>query len=1106
VTEIDAREAAIPSVDSWRRYLSPDEDATEVTYQADLRGVILAITPAVHALLGWTPEELIGTSARDLFHPSEQERVAELRDTFYGENQEFQRVTCLLRTASGGYRSMTLSARPLLDDEGTAIGAVVHASDTHERDAAVRALTTLSQANRTLTRATDENVLLQSMCQTVVDSGTYLFAWYGRPVDDPEQTVQRVASAGEHRGYLDEISISWGDNPLGHGPTGRAIRTGQTQVANDLGPDESFSPWREAATSRGIHSSITLPVLVDGTLDGVFMVYAAETGAFDAHAQDLLEDLAADLGYGLHRLRVIAERDAAARLLAESETRFRLLAQNSSDVIMLSRPDMTLTWVSPSVRGAFGLAPEDIVGANAASLIHPDDLPMVVAEAVRTDADRSVLHLRHRALHADGHYFWVDVLGGHVEDDGTGSPGRVVAIRDIDAEVRAEQELAAREMRYRLLADNSSDVILLSSSDMTVQWASPSSLPSFGYPPEQLIGTTPAFLVHPEDLAAIAAAAQQSLIDDTVVRTRHRVVRSDGTIVWVDSVSSRVRDDSIGDSGWIVSLRDIDAQVRAEQELSAREEQYRMLAENASDVVWQTDREGRVVWVSPSVTPVLGWEPAELLGRTGVELIHPGDVERTRVERDETRGERALQTQFRVLTKDGGARWMSVAIRSVGPDTSQGRVVTMRDIEDEVLARERLVHALGHDQATGLPNRQVMLDRLLVTREQLRPFHAVAVLTIGVDGLSEVNEALTYASGDLLLTTVAARIASALPTPDGVGRGAGNELLVIVPQLRSGADASRTAEAIMAASRGRVTISGQSVSPSVSIGIATGGKEADPEQLLRDSSLALRKAKDNGRDRFEFADPGLIIEAQQRLALDAEIRAGLEAGQFVPWFQPIVELTHREVVGYEALARWIRTSGPTLPIAFLPIAERSSLIIDIDLAIMRQSISALATLPEQFFVSVNVSTATLARTAYADHVMSALLLSDVHPSRLHIEVTETMLLDPTDATTHAIRTLAELGARWYIDDFGTGYASITSMRDLPMSGLKLDRSFTFGVTSRERTSMQLAQALVGLADGLDLDTVVEGVEMEDQARYLSSLGWKHAQGWLFGKAEPLPSA
>jgi EAL domain-containing protein (putative c-di-GMP-specific phosphodiesterase class I) len=164
----------------------------------------------------------------------------------------------------------------------------------------------------------------------------------------------------------------------------------------------------------------------------------------------------------------------------------------------------------------------------------------------------------------------------------------------------------------------------------------------------------------------------------------------------------------------------------------------------------------------------------------------------------------------------------------------------------------------------------------------------------------------------------------------------------------------------------------------------------------------------------------------------------------------------------------------------------------------------LAALPDQLFIAVNVSAATLGRAPYGEHVLEALLLADVEPSRLHIEVTETMLLDPVDSAARTIRQLADAGVQWYIDDFGTGYASITSLRDLPMSGLKLDRSFTYGITSQERTSMQLAQALVGLASGLDLDTVAEGVERREQADHLRSLGWSRGQGWLYGKAAPLP--
>jgi predicted signal transduction protein with EAL and GGDEF domain len=328
----------------------------------------------------------------------------------------------------------------------------------------------------------------------------------------------------------------------------------------------------------------------------------------------------------------------------------------------------------------------------------------------------------------------------------------------------------------------------------------------------------------------------------------------------------------------------------------------------------------------------------------------------------------------------------------------------------------------------------------------------------------------------------------------------------VIPDLRSGSDAAVLADAIRTQTQGPVEIAGQTVIPTISIGIASGGRDVNPEQMLRDASLALRKAKEKGRDRHEFADPGLAIEAQQRLALDAEIREALHEGAFEPWFQPIVDLTTEKTVGYEALARWIRPSGAALPAVFLPMAERSSLVVDLDLAIMRQAVAALVTLPAELFVAVNVSATTLARAPYAEQVMSALLLADVAPSRLHIEVTETMLLDPTEAATSAIRLLAEAGVHWYTDDFGTGYASITSLRDLPMSGLKLDRSFTHGITAMEPTSIQLAQALVGLATGLQLDTVAEGVERQAQADHLRSLGWKHAQGWLYGKAAPLTHA
>lgn len=1230
---------------SWQRYRSDKIDAPEMTYETDTSGIIRWASASSAALLGWSPEQLVGTRAVDLIHPLDLDRVNAIRESLYSEGREYAQLPCLFRTSDGTYRSVTVRARPLVDADQAVIGSIVQLTDTHDRDSVLRALTTLSQANRALVRATDEVMLLQQTCETIVTAGRYLFAWYGRPIDDPRKTVQPIAQAGLSDGYLDEVHISWGDNEHGRGPTGMSVRLRETRIANNPENDPNFSPWIEQATRRGFRSSISLPVIVEGELDGVLVVYAAEPQAFTTLTQDLLEDLAADLGYGLHRLRDIealtrttqeairdserlqaifdsqfdpltlmesvrddagnlidlryveanaaaiayngipreqligarllellpamktegllahyfhaietgtpvvlddfaydhelvgeqrrfdlraaksgdglavtwrdiTDRHAAAANLVESEQRFRLLAENSSDVIMLGGTDLTVTWVSPSVEQTFGYPPQSVLGRRSDFLIHPDDLSAVVAELVRTDAAHTNLHMRHRAVRADGQVIWVDVVAGHIDDDGTGKPGRVVSIRDIDAQVRAEQELAARELRYRLLAENSSDVVMVGRPDPTTRslelaWVSPAVKTTFGLEPEAMIGHQAIDFIHPDDIPSLVRGIDASHSSDGVTRLRYRWRCGDGGYRWVETVGRPVDDDGTGAPARILSLRDVDAEVQAQHELEAREAQYRLLAENASDVIILLDSSMVITWVSPSVEATLGHSPQQLIGLTSADLIHPDDLPNlvtTITESELTR--LPLVARYRFRTAAGAFRWVESVGRSAVDEHSgeRYRIIAIRDVEEQVTARQQLEHALGHDQLTGLPTRPTMILRIEALLPELPRFHVAGVLCIGIDGLSEVNEALTHSAGDLLLTTIAARIVSTAPGTELVGRGSGNELVVILPVLRTGADAGGIAETIRVAAQGQVTVSGHDLTPTISVGIATGGQDVDPEQLLRDASLALRKAKDNGRNRYEFADPGLAIEAQHRLSLDAEIRSGLENGAFVPWFQPIVSLDNQRVVGYEALVRWIKPGGEAQPLSFLNVAERSALIFEIDLTVLNQSVATLATLPEHVFVAVNVSVATLSRAPYAEGVIHALTRNRIDPSRLHIEVTETMLLDPTDELIDTISRLAALGVKWYIDDFGTGYASITSLRDLSMSGIKLDRSFTYGISNQDTTSMQLAQALVGLANGLHLDTVAEGVETQSQADYLRGLGWRHAQGWLFGKAEPLPGS
>jgi EAL domain-containing protein (putative c-di-GMP-specific phosphodiesterase class I) len=229
------------------------------------------------------------------------------------------------------------------------------------------------------------------------------------------------------------------------------------------------------------------------------------------------------------------------------------------------------------------------------------------------------------------------------------------------------------------------------------------------------------------------------------------------------------------------------------------------------------------------------------------------------------------------------------------------------------------------------------------------------------------------------------------------------------------------------------------------------------------------------------------------------IRQALIAEEFQPWFQPVVRMSDRAVIGYEALARWERDGQIVSPAEFIPVAESTDLIVALDRFILRQ---ALRQAPANVHIAVNVSAATLSTPNLADLVNAELAATGFEPRRLQLEVTETALLRPTGTVTDTMRQVAALGVRWWVDDFGTGYSSIAHLRDLPIHGLKLDKSFTAGLPA-DATCRRLSLGLVGLARGLGLGTIAEGVETAEQREVLASQGWELGQGWLFGRPTPL---
>ncbi|MEI6621947.1 MAG: EAL domain-containing protein [Actinomycetes bacterium] len=599
--------------------------------------------------------------------------------------------------------------------------------------------------------------------------------------------------------------------------------------------------------------------------------------------------------------------------------------------------------------------------------------------------------------------------------------------------------------------------------------------------------------------------------DGQIVDYPLELAHASGRVTPVLCNASVYRDDNGEVVGVFAAARDATDLV-ARQALADSERRYRLLAENTTDAVFLVDTTGSFTWVSPATRQVLGFEPKDLLGANGMSLIHPDDRRATAVRKARlVEGVDVPDLESRRLTADGSYLWMSLRGRAIirGDGSLQGLIVGTRDIDAEVKARTALAHAIEHDPLTGLATLSVALariDRLLGELVERGPGRAVGVLCVGVDGLMAVNEALTHAAGDRVLIAIATRIATVEDDPDLLARGSGDEFLVVLPDLVRAADAGVFAEQFRLAAHGAVTIGVSHLEPTVSIGIATGGRGANAEELLRDAALAMHRAKDDGRDRCEFFQASLAREAQYRVNVEGGIRDALAGGQFVPWFQPVVDLGDETVVGYEALVRWVRPDGSIVPPdEFVPIAERTSLITDLDLVVLWRSVEILARLPAPVYVAVNVSAATLASDGYAGQVIGTLTRYGVAPERLHLEFTETALLYVSHHVRSVMHQLAAIGVSWYVDDFGTGYSSISHLRDLPVAGLKLDLSFTAELGSADATCEHLAKALSGLAEGLGLDTVAEGIETPQQAAILRAQGWKHGQGWLYGHAQPDPT-
>jgi diguanylate cyclase (GGDEF)-like protein/PAS domain S-box-containing protein len=535
----------------------------------------------------------------------------------------------------------------------------------------------------------------------------------------------------------------------------------------------------------------------------------------------------------------------------------------------------------------------------------------------------------------------------------------------------------------------------------------------------------------------------------------------------------------------------------------------------ASEIVFDWDVPSDHIFVSPEAEAQLGLDRGGLEGAAAswLDLLHPFEQDRYRACLDAILEQRRgrIDQEFRLRASDGHYLCFRLRARPVvGPDGEVIRVVgTLTDVTEERNAQERLLHDAVHDNLTGLPNRELFFDRLEAAlifarmQKEMRP----TVMCVDIDRFKQINEQVGVATGDSILLTIAHRLTRLLQPQDTLARLSGDTFAIILVSEANPDNVMALADSVRRALATPVRFTDREISLFASIGVALFDPSVHPgaDDMLDDAEIAMRNAKRAGGNCIEVFRPAMRGQRSDRLTLEADLRRALERSEVKVFFQPIVRLEDRTIAGFETLLRWDHPKLGRLDGAeFLPIAEQTGLIVDFGLLALERTARELAAwqralaVDPPIFASVNVSSPQLLRHDLLRDVKSVLMRNEIVKGSLKLELTESLVMENPEFTAQMLARIKELGAGLSLDDFGTGYSSLVYLTKFPFDKVKIDKSFTQGVTNNAACAASVASVLT-LARALDMVVTAEGVETEQQFELLRVAGVDQVQGYLLAR-------
>ncbi|MFE7902520.1 aminotransferase class I/II-fold pyridoxal phosphate-dependent enzyme [Streptomyces sp. NPDC057424] len=533
---------------------------------------------------------------------------------------------------------------------------------------------------------------------------------------------------------------------------------------------------------------------------------------------------------------------------------------------------------------------------------------------------------------------------------------------------------------------------------------------------------------------------------------------------------------------------------------------FRTLIRNTSDVILILEDDDTIRYASPSARSVFGTE--DLIGRLLSELVDPGDRERAAQELAAVRqrGSRAGHDHWWVRRPDGRVE-VEVRFSDFRDErTVSGLVVTLRDVTEQRRLEQELTQRAFHDSLTGLPNRTLLLER--IERALLRGRRESALtclLFIDLDDFKLVNDTMGHRAGDHLLIAVGERLSRTLRRTDTAARLGGDEFAVLMEDAKQPLDAELLAAQVIQTLGRPFDLADESVPVSASVGVATAHDSTDAEELLGHADLALYAAKSAGKRQWRRFKPLLRSRMVERHDMQSDLARAVADKSFALRYQPVVDITAGEIVGFEALVRWPHEHRPPIaPEQFISLAEETGHISPLGSWVLENAVNDIAGLQQlpgparPPYVSVNVSARQFRDAGFIEQVGQVLSTPGLEPGSLQLEMTETVLLHRDDRLQTVLHTLKQLGVHIAVDDFGTGFSSLRYLQDFPLDVLKIDKSFIDNI-ARDAQQVALVEGIVRIADTLGLQVIAEGIENTAQRDLLAGMGCRFGQGFLFAR-------